>query len=60
MNMTKEDLFGMRYYIILSLAIIGFYMYSGFTGWKWIGDTKTENEKPVGRGTTHGLYRYHK
>jgi hypothetical protein len=58
--MNTEDLKGLRYYILYSLLVVGFFVYSGMTGWKWFNPTKTEPERtPTSRSGGH-VYRYHK
>jgi hypothetical protein len=59
---SRDQLYGLRYYAAFGLVLISFYVYSGVTGWKWVGGEKTEQEKSEG-GTHRGgrYYRfYHK
>jgi hypothetical protein len=58
--MTQKDLYGLRYFLALALMLIGFYVYSGVTGLKWVGGTKTEKEKHQPRHGTYPRYYHHK
>lgn len=44
--MNLKEINSLKYFILLALVIISFYVYSGITGWKWLGATSTETEKP--------------
>lgn len=57
--MDSDDLKGLKYFILYSVVVIGFFVYSGMTGWKWFNPTDTE---PT-RSTTRSGYIprvYHK
>jgi TRAP-type C4-dicarboxylate transport system permease small subunit len=56
--MSLNDLKGLKYYIFYCVIVLGFFIYSGITGWKWFNPTRTESERPTGR--TGHIYRYHK
>ncbi len=61
--MTSKDLYGLRYFLAFAFILIGLFVYSGATGRKWIGGTKTEKERatPGSRGVhTYPRYFYHK
>ncbi|MBL7840550.1 MAG: hypothetical protein JNJ75_10450 [Cyclobacteriaceae bacterium] len=61
--MTQKDLYGLRYFLAFAFVLISLFVYSGATGLKWIGGTKTEKEKSTGTGTgvrTYPRYFYHK
>lgn len=62
--MKRKDLYGLRYFLAFAFLLIGFYTYSGITGLKWIGGTKTEKEKSTtGTHGSRGVYPryfYHK
>lgn len=56
--MNWDDIKGLRYFIIYSIILIGFFIYSGLVGWLWFNPTKAE---PVrGTGRSGHVYRYHK
>jgi hypothetical protein len=54
--MHLDEIKGLKYYLILSVAAISFFVYSGLTGWLWFNPTKTEGGRPVGRSGY--IYRY--
>jgi hypothetical protein len=56
--MKQKDLLGLKYYIAFGVLVVGFFIYSGLTGYRWFNPTKTEPHRPVGR--TGHIYRYHK
>jgi hypothetical protein len=58
--MNAEDFKGLRYYIIYSLVVVGFFVYSGMTGWMWFNPTSTEPERPATSRSGGHVYRYHK
>lgn len=60
--MTKDDLYGLRYFLAFAFVVVGFFVYSGMTGLKWIGGTKTEKEKSTTNNTRshYPRYFYHK
>jgi hypothetical protein len=47
--MNSDDLKGLKYYIIYAIVLIGFFVYSGITGWKWFNPTKTEPTRTTNR-----------
>ena len=59
--MNWNEFKGLKYYIAYATVVIGLFVYSGMTGWKWFNPTATTHEKStgvrhhVGRG-----YVYHK
>jgi hypothetical protein len=55
---SRDELYALRYYFGFVLVLVSFYVYSGVTGWKWVGGEKTEKEKPEG-GTHGGRYYRH-
>ena len=59
--MNREDLKGLKYYIIYCFLLIAFFVYSGMTGWKWFNPTDSEANRPTSgtRGAGY-IYRYHK
>ncbi|HEY0655864.1 MAG TPA: hypothetical protein VGD65_22165 [Chryseosolibacter sp.] len=58
--MNWEDIKGLKFYLLYCLLLIGFFVYSGMTGWKWYNDTPTESERPATSGRSGHIYRYHK
>jgi hypothetical protein len=59
--MNLKDIKGLKYYLAYTCVAISAFAYSGMSGYKWIGSTETEEERPT--GTSHGprLHRsYHK
>lgn len=45
---------GLKWYLLFSLAVISFHVYSLSTGWKWINGTKKETNRT--NGHTHRFY----
>ncbi|SHH97722.1 hypothetical protein SAMN04488109_6412 [Chryseolinea serpens] len=59
--MNWDDFKGLKYYIAYAAVVIGFFVYSGATGWKWFNPTHTETEHNSGTGHHVGRsYIYHK
>lgn len=57
-----EHIKDLKYYLIYSVVVIGFFTYSALVGWEWLGGTATEHT-PGEHGTRHhtgGHYIYHK
>jgi hypothetical protein len=55
--MDKKDLYALRYYIGFGVIVIGFYMYSAITGYRWFNPTQTEPTRSGGRAV-HGTRFY--
>lgn len=55
--MNKEDVKGLKFYILYCSILVAFFVYSGLTGWKWFNPTKTEPTRTVGRSGY--IPRYH-
>lgn len=55
---TKEDIYSLKYFIGFAAVAICFFVYSGVTGWKWVGGVKTEKEKT--NSTSNRGVRYYR
>lgn len=58
--MKRDDLKGLRVYLIVVLVGLSFFAYAQSIGWKWVGATNTE---PPDGQQQHGYryrYFYHK
>jgi hypothetical protein len=53
--MSFKDIKGLKYYLAYTCIAVGAFTYSGMFGYKWLGATKTERERPTGTGP-----RYHR
>ena len=52
---------GLKYYIMYTIIILGFFVYSGLVGWRWFNPTQTTHEKSgTGGSRIHRGYYYHK
>jgi hypothetical protein len=60
--MSIDDIKGLKYYILYCIVVLGFFVYSGMTGWKWYNSTTVESERTPGAHPRGGSYpyRYHK
>jgi hypothetical protein len=52
----KNELYALRYYLIFAGVVFAFFLYSGITGWKWIGATTTQ--KTSEKSNSGYRYRY--
>jgi hypothetical protein len=57
--MNLKELGSLKYFIAFIVVFVGFYIYSGIIGWKWLGSTSTEKNKTEKNGTYHPRY-FHK
>jgi hypothetical protein len=55
--MEWKDFKGLKWYLLFSLAVIGFHGYSQSVGWKWINGTKKQTTK--GEKSNGHVYRYY-
>jgi hypothetical protein len=54
--MERKQLYALRYYIAFAGIIIGFYIYSGIVGWRWIGGASEKKNEYRSRGP-HYLHK---
>ncbi len=45
--MNLKEFEALKYFTAFFAVAIGFYVYSNMIGWKWLGATATEKEKPA-------------
>ena len=57
--MNWKELGSLKYFVSFIAIVIGFYIYSGIIGWKWLGSTSTEKSRPNKDGT-HTQRYFHK
>ncbi len=57
--MNWKELGSLKYFVAFIAIVIGFYIYSGIIGWKWLGSTSTEKSRPNKDGTNTQRY-FHK
>ncbi len=53
----KNDLKGLKYYLLFASLIIGIYSYSMVTGWRFLSFTEHSKEKTGSRTYIHSYYR---
>lgn len=55
-NLSRHELFSLRYFIVFYLLVTGVFVYAGMTGWKILDTTPSEKHSNA-YGTSH---YYHK
>lgn len=58
--MNWDDVKGLKYFIIYSILLVGFFVYSGLVGWLWFNPTQAEPTRGKTTGRSGHVYRYHK
>lgn len=59
--MNIKDIKGLKFFLAYGAVAISAFAYSGISGYKWFGSTKTEEERSTGARTGRVPYfRYHK